>query len=97
MRVFRPIDDQVLVRQPSADDMQGKLHIPGRAQVRPLEGEVLAVGPGRYNGAGQRVPMQVRPGDVVLFGRYTGEDLQFDGVQCMVLREADVLGVVGSA
>jgi chaperonin GroES len=94
MPVFRPLDDQVLVRRPPAEGAQGKLLIPDRAQERPLVGEVLAVGPGRADRDGTRRSLSVRVGDQVMFSKYAGDEVQLDGADCLVLREADLLGVL---
>lgn len=91
---FTPLDDQVLVRRDLGEATQGKLHVPDRAVERPLIGEVLAVGPGRRLPSGERVPCSVEPGQRVVFKKYAGTDLRFDGAECMVLREADLLGVL---
>lgn len=94
MPTFVPLDDQILVRRDIGETAQGKLHIPDRAVERPLIGEVLAVGPGRRLPSGERQPCQLRPGERVVFRKYAGTDVAFDGAECMVLREADVLGIL---
>lgn len=94
MPTFRPLDDQVLVRRPDAPEKMGKLHVPERAKERPLTGEILAVGPGHQQPDGSRSPMQVEPGQTVLFGKYSGTDVELDGVPCLVLRETELLGVI---
>lgn len=94
MPVFRPLDDQVLVRRPPAEGVLGRLHVPERAKERPLTGEVLAVGPGHLERDGSRRPMQVEPGQTVLFSKYAGDEVNLDGADCLVLRETDLLGVL---
>jgi chaperonin GroES len=93
MPVFRPLDDQVLVRR-QADQTTSRLHVPDRAKERPLVGEVLAVGPGRADRDGTRRPLSVQVGDQVVFGKYAGDEVQLDDADCLVLREADLLGVL---
>jgi chaperonin GroES len=96
MPTFTPLDDQVLIRRsPPKDRSAGGLVLPGTSQERPLEGEVLAVGPGRWlEHRGERLACQVQVGDQVLFRKYGGTDLVFDGVECLVVREGEILGVV---
>lgn len=96
MPTFTPLDDQVLIRRlPPKDTTRAGLIIPGTSQERPLEGLVLAVGPGRYlEHRGERLPVSVEPGTIVIFRKYGGTDLQFDGHECLVVRESEILGVV---
>jgi|GEM_PF-571740 len=91
---FHPLDDQVLVRRPPAEEVHGSLVIPERAKERPLTGEVLAVGPGKRLRDGSRQPLSVAPGDQVMFSKYAGDEVTLDGADCLVLREADLLGVI---
>lgn len=95
MATFHPLDDHVLIRrlQPG---QSGKLIIPDRAKELPLEGEVLAVGPGRLDADHRRVPMSLSVGMRVLFRKYAGTELKFDGQVCIVCRETEVIGEVRS-
>lgn len=99
MPTFTPLDDQILIRRsPPKDTTASGLVVPGNAQERPLEGDVLAVGPGRRleDQEDRRLPCSVQVGDHVLFRKYGGTELVFDGVECLVVREAEILGVVTS-
>ena len=92
---FVPLDDRVLVRRaPAETKTAGGLHLPERDVPLPLQATVLAVGPGRILADGSRVPSGLQPGDVVLHARYAGDDVTIDGDPCLVLREADILGVL---
>lgn len=92
---FHPIDDQVLIRRSAADTITaGGVHVPERDAARPLQGVALAVGPGRRCLDGRRIPCVVQAGDLVLHGRYVGTELQVDGIDCLVLRESEILGVL---
>ena len=73
--------------------MRGGLYIPDTAKEKPQQGEVIAVGPGRTED-GKRVPMEVKAGDKVLYGKYSGTEVTIDGVQLLILRESDILAVV---
>lgn len=92
-----PLADRVVVRVPQdAARTRGGLHIPDMARERPQQGEVVAVGPGRVDErGGHRVPMEVRVGDRVLYGRHVGAEVTVGGVPLLVLRESDVLAIVG--
>jgi chaperonin GroES len=76
------------------EQMRGGLYIPDTAKEKPQQGEILAVGPGRYE-KDKRVPMEVKVGDKVLYGKYSGTEVTIDGAQVLILRESDVLAVVG--
>jgi chaperonin GroES len=73
--------------------MRGGLHIPDTAKEKPQQGEIIAVGPGRYE-EGKRVPMDLKVGDRVLYGKYSGTEVRLDGQQYLILRESDVLAVL---
>ncbi len=91
------LDDQVLIKRAARTEQStGGLHLPDRDKARPMQGTVLATGPGRAPRCGcvPRVPINVQPGQVVLHARYCGEELTIDGEECLVLREADILGVM---
>lgn len=94
MPTFTPLDDQVLIRRELGETMQGALHVPDRAVERPLIGVVLAVGPGRRLETGGRLEPAVHAGQRVLFRKYAGDDVKFDGVDCILVRESDILGVL---
>ena len=90
-----PLADRVVVRPlEEAEQMRGGLYIPDTAKEKPQQGEIVAVGAGRYD-EGKRVPMDVKVGDKVLYGKYSGTEVTLDGEQLLILRESDVLAVVG--
>ena len=76
-----------------AEQMRGGLYIPDTAKEKPQQGEVIAVGPGRTED-GKRVPMEVKTGDKVLYGKYSGTEVTIDGEQLLILRESDILAIV---
>ena len=90
-----PLADRVVVRPlEETEQMRGGLYIPDTAKEKPQQGEIVAVGPGRYE-KDKRVPMEVKVGDKVLYGKYSGTEVTIDGAQVLILRESDVLAVVG--
>jgi chaperonin GroES len=95
--VLKPLEDRIVVRPLEAEQTTASgLVIPDTAKEKPQEGEVLAVGPGRFDDAGaKRVPMDVKVGDKVLYGKYSGTEVTIDGEQFLILRESDVLAVIG--
>ena len=89
-----PLADRVVVRSLEGHEQtRGGLFIPDTAKEKPQEGEILAVGPGRYDEA-KRVPMELKVGDKVLFGKYSGTEVVIDGEALLILRESDVLAVL---
>jgi len=93
---IKPLNDRVLVlRVEEEQKTAGGIIIPDTAKEKPQEGEVVAVGPGKLNGDGKRAPLQVKPGDRVLFSKYAGSDIKVDGVEHVFMREDDILGVLG--
>ena len=89
-----PLADRVVVRSLDRNEQtRGGLFIPDTAKEKPQEGEILAVGPGRFDD-GKRVPMEVKVGDKVLFGKYSGTEVTIDGEALLILRESDVLAVL---
>jgi chaperonin GroES len=89
-----PLADRVVVKAlEEAERMRGGLYIPDTAKEKPQEGEIIAVGPGRFE-KDKRVPMDVKVGDKVLYGKYTGTEVTIDGEQFLILRESDVLAVI---
>src|SRR4051812_45698566 len=89
-----PLADRVVVRAlEETEQMRGGLFIPDTAKEKPMQGEVIAVGPGRYE-KDKRVPMELKVGDKVLYGKYSGTEVTIDTEQLLILREADVLAVV---
>jgi chaperonin GroES len=89
-----PLADRVVVRSLEGNEQtRGGLFIPDTAKEKPQQGEILATGPGRFE-EGKRVPMEVKVGDKVLFGRYSGTEVTIDGEALLILRESDVLAVL---
>lgn len=94
---FRPLHDQVLViREESEEKTPGGIIIPDTAKEKPQKGKLVAVGPGRMDREGKRIPLEVKEGDRVLFGRYGGTEIKIDGVEHLMMRADDILGVLES-
>ena len=92
---FRPLHDRILVKRLDAgEEVKGGIIIPDSAKEKPQEAEVIAVGEGKKNEDGTRVPMDVKAGDRVLFGKYSGSEIKMDGEDYLILREDEVLGIV---
>ena len=90
-----PLADRVVVKPlEETEQMRGGLYIPDTAKEKPQQGEIVAVGPGRYE-KDKRVPMDLKVGDKVLYGKYSGTEVTIEGEQLLILRESDVLAVVG--
>jgi chaperonin GroES len=95
MSNFRPLHDRVVLRRLTAEEKTaGGIIIPDTAQEKPTEAEVVAVGPGARNEQGQIVPLEVKPGDKVLFGKWSGTEVKLDGEDLLILKESDILGIV---
>jgi chaperonin GroES len=92
-----PLADRVVVKPlEDGETMRGGLYIPDTAKEKPQQGEIVAVGPGRVDEkSGNRVPMEVKVGDKVLYAKYAGSEVTIDGEQRLILRESDVLAVIG--
>ena len=93
---IRPLHDRVLVKRidPEETTSAGGIIIPDTAKEKPQEGKVIAVGPGKVNEKGERVAMEVKANDRVLFGKYSGNEIQIDGVEHLIMREDDILGIL---
>ncbi|WP_339135422.1 MAG: co-chaperone GroES [Candidatus Electrothrix sp. GW3-4] len=92
---IRPLNDRILVKRLEQEEKTaGGIIIPDSAKEKPAEGEVVAVGPGKMSDAGQRTAMDVKAGDHVLFSKYGGTDVKFDGQDYLIMREDDILGVL---
>ena len=95
---FRPLHDRILVRRIEAEEKSaGGIIIPDTAKEKPQEGEVLAVGPGARNEAGQLIPLDVEVGDRILFGKWSGTEVKIDGVEYLIMKESDIMGVLVDA
>jgi chaperonin GroES len=92
---IRPLNDRVLVlRIEEEEKTSGGIIIPDTAKEKPQEGKVVAVGPGKVENGGKRIPLEVKENDRVLFGKYAGTDIKIDGVEHLIMREDDVLGII---
>ena len=92
---IRPLQDRIIVKRLEEEDKtKGGIIIPDSAKEKPQQGEVISVGKGRVADDGKLVPMEVKKGDRILFGTYSGTEIKLDGVEHLILREEDVLGVV---
>jgi len=95
---FRPLHDRVVLRRLEGEDKTaGGIIIPDTAKEKPMEGEVVAVGPGARNEKGEIVPLGVKPGDRVLFGKWSGTEVKIDGEELLIVKEQDIMGVVEGA
>jgi chaperonin GroES len=96
--MLRPLQDRVLIRRVDPEaKTAGGIFIPDAVQEKPLEGEVVAIGPGARNKDGVLVPVNVKPGDRVLFGKWSGTEVKLDGVELIIMNEADIMGVLEHA
>ena len=92
---FRPLHDRVVVRRITAEEKsKGGIIIPDTAQEKPSQGEVIAVGPGGRDEAGKLIPIDVRTGDRVLFGKWSGTEVKLDGEELLIMKESDIMGVI---
>ncbi len=95
---LRPLHDQVLVRRSEGDEKTtGGIIIPDTAQEKPMEGVVLGVGPGARNKRGERVALDVRVGDRILFGKFSGSEVTLDGEELAIMKESDIMGIIVAA
>jgi len=93
---IKPLNDRVLVlRIEEEEKTSGGIIIPDTAKEKPQEGSVVAVGPGKTDDDGKRVPLDVQKGDRVLFGKYAGTEIKINGVEHLIMREDDILGIIG--
>ena len=92
---FRPLHDRVLIRREEAEEKtSGGIIIPDTAKEKPMEGEVVAVGPGARNEAGQLVPLDVKAGDKILFGKWSGTEVKLNGEELLIMKESDIMGII---
>jgi chaperonin GroES len=92
----RPLQDRVLIKrlEDDTEKTKGGLYIPDSAKEKPQQGKVMAVGKGRTNDEGKVIPLDVKAGDKILFGKYSGSEIKVDGEDLLIMREEDILGVV---
>ena len=92
---FRPLHDRVVVRRLEAEEKTaGGIIIPDTAKEKPMEGEVIAVGAGARDEAGKLVPLDVKAGDRILFGKWSGTEVKLDGEELLIMKESDVMGII---
>ena len=95
---FRPLHDRVLIKRVEEEEKsKGGIIIPDTAKEKPMEGEVVAAGPGARGDDGKIQPMDVRAGDRVLFGKWSGTEVKLDGVEMIIMKESDIMGVIDHA
>ena len=95
---FRPLYDRVVIRRAEGDlKSKGGIIIPDTAKEKPQEGEVIAVGPGSRDESGKLVPLDVRVGDTILFGKWSGTEVRIDGEDLLIMNEADVMGIIAKS
>jgi chaperonin GroES len=92
---FRPLHDRVVIRRVEEDTKtKGGIIIPDTAQEKPMQGEVIAVGPGGRDETGKLIPIDLKPGDFVLFGKWSGTEVKLDGEELLIMKESDVMGII---
>ena len=92
---FRPLHDRVVVRRIEEDERtRGGIIIPDTAKEKPQQGEIVAVGPGARDEKGQLQPLDVKPGDRILFGKWSGTEVKIDGEELLIMKESDILGIL---
>jgi chaperonin GroES len=92
---FRPLHDRIVVKRITADEKTaGGIIIPDTAQEKPSQGEVLAVGPGGRDESGKLIPIDIKVGDRVLFGKWSGTEVKIDGQDLLIMKESDIMGVI---
>ena len=92
---IKPLADRVVVKPlPAEDKTKGGLIVPDTAKERPQQGEVVAIGPGRVSDDGMRIPAEVKVGDKVLYGKYTGTEVDYEGTEYLIMREADIFAII---
>jgi len=93
---FRPLHDRVVVRRVDSDEKtKGGIIIPDTAKEKPQEGEIIAVGTGARDEAGKLVPLDVKAGDRVLFGKWSGTEVKLNGEDLLIMKESDIMGIIG--
>jgi chaperonin GroES len=95
---FRPLHDRVVIRRVEQEGKTtGGIFIPDTAQEKPMEGEIIAVGPGARDERGTVVPLDVKKGDRILFGKWSGSEVKLDGEDLLIMKESDIMGVIDSS
>ena len=92
---FRPLHDRVVVRRVEQESKSsGGIIIPDTAKEKPMEGEIIAVGPGGRDESGKLIPIDLKPGDRILFGKWSGTEVKIDGEELLIMKESDIMGVI---
>lgn len=92
---LRPLQDRILVKRVEEEKTtKGGIIIPDSAKEKPAEGKIMAVGNGKVGDDGKRIPLEIKQGDLVLFGKYSGTEVKIDGEEYLIMREDDILGVI---
>jgi chaperonin GroES len=92
---FRPLHDRVVVRRVEEDTKtKGGIIIPDTAQEKPMQGEIIAVGPGGRDESGKLIPIDLKPGDHVLFGKWSGTEVKLEGEELLIMKESDIMGII---
>ncbi len=92
---IKPLGDRLIVKPIERETMKGGIIIPDTAKEKPMEGEVLAAGPGKLNDKGERAPMDVKVGDKVLYGKYSGTEIKLDDETYLIIHQDEILGILG--
>ena len=93
---FRPLHDRVVVKRVDSEEKtKGGIIIPDTAKEKPQEGQVVAVGPGARDESGKLIPLDVKKGDRILFGKWSGTEVKLDGQDLLIMKESDIMGIVG--
>lgn len=92
---IKPLEDRVVIKPAPPDEkVQGGIIIPDTAKEKPQKGEIIAIGPGKVSDAGEKIPMTVKVGDTILYGKYSGTEVTIDGEEYLIVRESDILAVI---
>ena len=92
---IRPLQDRVIVKRVEEEEKtKGGIIIPETAKEKPQEGQIIAAGPGKVTDDGKKIPMEVKVGDRILFGKYSGSEIKIDGEEHLIMREDDILGII---
>jgi chaperonin GroES len=92
---IKPLGDRIIVKRIEEEEKsKGGIIIPDTAKEKPQQGEVIAVGTGKLTDKGERIPMEIKVGDRVLFGKYSGTDVKLEGEECLIMHQDDVLGII---
>ena len=93
--IVRPLEDRILLQPLEAEERTtAGIYLPETAQEKPMQGEIIAVGPGGRDEAGKLIPIDVKAGDIVLFGKWSGTEVKIDGTEYLIMKESDIMGVL---